>query len=109
MPASGAWVGCISSLLPCRARRRPRARHGRSELMQPTHAPLAGIRVVELTTAWAGPMAGRVLAYLGAEVIRIEAASRPCGWRHHSETRATFRYPNNDPGERPYNRTALFN
>ena len=77
--------------------------------MQPTHAPLAGIRVVELTTAWAGPMAGRVLAYLGAEVIRIEAASRPCGWRHHSETRATFRYPNNDPGQRPYNRTALFN
>jgi crotonobetainyl-CoA:carnitine CoA-transferase CaiB-like acyl-CoA transferase len=77
--------------------------------MADNNAPLAGIRVVELTTAWAGPMAGRILAYLGAEVIRIEAASRPCGWRHHAETRNVFRYPNGDPGARPYNRTALFN
>ncbi len=75
--------------------------------MQPP--PLAGLRVVELTTAWAGPMAGRVLAWMGAEVIRIEAASRPCGWRHHAETRLTFRYPGGEPGERPCNRTALFN
>jgi crotonobetainyl-CoA:carnitine CoA-transferase CaiB-like acyl-CoA transferase len=72
-------------------------------------APLSGIRVVELTTAWAGPMAGRILAYLGAEVIRVEPASRPCGWRHHGETRAAFRYPDGRPGERPYNRSALFN
>ena len=31
--------------------------------------PLEGLRVVELTTAWAGPMAGRVLAWYGAEVV----------------------------------------
>ena len=72
-------------------------------------APLAGIRVVELTTAWAGPMGGRVLAWLGAEVIRIEPASRPCSWRHAGETRATFRYPDAEPGPLPYNRSALFN
>ncbi len=71
--------------------------------------PLAGLRVIELTTAWAGPMAGRILAFLGAEVIRIEPASRPCSWRHASETRAGFRYPDGRPGARPYNRSALFN
>jgi len=75
----------------------------------PGKAPLAGIRVVELTTAWAGPMAGRVLAWLGAEVIRVESASRPCAWRHKGETRSAFRYPGRDPGRRPHDRTALFN
>jgi crotonobetainyl-CoA:carnitine CoA-transferase CaiB-like acyl-CoA transferase len=71
--------------------------------------PLTGLRVVELTTSWAGPMAGRVFAWLGAEVIRIEPASRPCGWRHQGDVHATFRYPNSEPGERPWDRCALFN
>lgn len=35
--------------------------------------PLQGVRVIELTKVWAGPFAGRLLAYLGAEVIRVES------------------------------------
>ncbi len=34
--------------------------------------PLDGLRVVECTTTWAGPMAGCVLGDLGADVIKVE-------------------------------------
>lgn len=35
--------------------------------------PLQGVRVVELTKVWAGPFTGKLLAFLGAEVIRVES------------------------------------
>jgi|TARA_B100000315_G_C14583723_1_gene591846 crotonobetainyl-CoA:carnitine CoA-transferase CaiB-like acyl-CoA transferase len=34
--------------------------------------PLQGVRVIEATTSWAGPMVGSLLADYGAEVIKVE-------------------------------------
>ena len=43
--------------------------------------PLDGVRVLDATAWWAGPVAGWVLAGLGAEVIHVESARRPDGMR----------------------------
>lgn len=72
--------------------------------------PLRGIRVLELSVAWAAPFCGKNMAYLGAEVIKIEAPTRPDGHRGSINPVAggfTI-YPDGKPGERPWNRTAAF-
>jgi crotonobetainyl-CoA:carnitine CoA-transferase CaiB-like acyl-CoA transferase len=62
--------------------------------------PLEGIRVADFTWVWAGPFCTLQLAHLGAEVIRIETATRPC------ITRLLPPWPDNKPG---INRSGYFN
>jgi crotonobetainyl-CoA:carnitine CoA-transferase CaiB-like acyl-CoA transferase len=43
--------------------------------------PFAGLRVLDLTAFWAGPLCTHVLALLGAEVLHVESTARPDGTR----------------------------
>ena len=47
----------------------------------PPGRPFQGLRVLDMTAYWAGPLAGHVLALLGAEVIHLESGRRPDGAR----------------------------
>jgi crotonobetainyl-CoA:carnitine CoA-transferase CaiB-like acyl-CoA transferase len=43
--------------------------------------PLSGVLVLDLGMIWAGPWCGRLLAGLGATVVKVEGPSRPDGTR----------------------------
>lgn len=60
LPSMGQIDACAA---PIEHRAEPKHRGG----------PLQGVRVVELTKVWAGPYTGKLLSYLGAEVIRVES------------------------------------
>ncbi|MBP1842836.1 crotonobetainyl-CoA:carnitine CoA-transferase CaiB-like acyl-CoA transferase [Rhizobium petrolearium] len=71
--------------------------------------PLEGLRVIEITTAWAGPMAGRVLAYFGAQSIHVESPNRVNSWRLNREKPNPINFPDGEAGSRPFDRSFLFN
>jgi crotonobetainyl-CoA:carnitine CoA-transferase CaiB-like acyl-CoA transferase len=63
--------------------------HYRSAVASPRPAPtgsvnplpLSDLRVLDMTTFWAGPCCTHFLALLGAEVVHVESARRPDGTR----------------------------
>jgi crotonobetainyl-CoA:carnitine CoA-transferase CaiB-like acyl-CoA transferase len=96
-----------------RARFRTKSLERSSSLPTPAihdRLPLQGLRVLDFTQAWAGPMTARALAFLGAEAIKIENGARLDSWRGPAVgVNDPASYPDRQGGERPYDRNALFN
>lgn len=63
---------------------------------------LDGIRILDLTMVFAGPVSTEILAEMGAEIIKIESVQRADVF-----TRANV-YPENEPGEDHWNRGCIF-
>lgn len=80
------------------------ARHPHRVLRRQTsrRLPLEGLRVVDLTMGWAGPLASRTLADFGAEVIKVESTGYPDWWRGANFTDEFYR-------ERLYEKNSNFN
>ena len=61
-------------------------------------APLLGLRVIDFSMGWAGPLCTRTLGDLGADVIKVESDAHPDWWRgwetaadsSYQETRHNF-------------------
>src|SRR5687767_3604220 len=71
---------------------------------------LSGITILDLTRVWAGPLATRMLGDRGADVIKIEATwARGPKAVPASDVRVSGRYPDNEAGERSWNREGMFN
>lgn len=71
--------------------------------------PLQGVRVLDVSTAWAGPKCSSLLGALGAQVIHVESIQyldTARGWRKWPAPGSGV-FPNRDPGARPWERSHL--
>lgn len=73
-------LGVATASLGSERGRRPPAL---CERVRPAAAarPLGGVRVVDFSALWAGPLCARLLGLAGAEVVKVESAARPDGAR----------------------------
>jgi crotonobetainyl-CoA:carnitine CoA-transferase CaiB-like acyl-CoA transferase len=62
--------------------------------------PLAGLRVFDMTSFWAGPVVSQILGAFGADVIKVESVQRPDGTRLSTSYGVT--------GERAWERSPLY-
>ena len=67
---------------------------------------LAGVRVLDFSRIWAGPHATKLLADMGAEVIKVESVR---AWDPHRMIVGSGNLPDGERGDDPWNRSGWFN
>lgn len=70
-PAAVRWTAFASSRSP------PRSPAGTAASCSPTSQPLAGLKVFDLSTFWAGGYLTCYLGAFGADIVKLESIQRP--------------------------------
>ncbi|MCY3641619.1 MAG: CoA transferase, partial [Gammaproteobacteria bacterium] len=84
--AAASPSSALSKLRTPPSRRALGEAHSATKAQPTTPGALTGIRVIDLSMGWAGPLATRHLADLGADVIKVEGLERFDWWRSWEAT-----------------------